>query len=303
MPSENIEALLQADTELHKLSNEISQQLLKDLHGKTVLIKYGGNAMLNEALQQSVINDICFLREHGVKPVIVHGGGPFIQNLLGKAGIKSEFAGGHRKTTEEAMKYVEMALKGEVNSLLVRLLNANGVKAVGISGKDGKTVTAKKRFHQIQLKDEKKDIDLGQVGDVKEIDPSLVNILLENGYVPVVAPVSVGEDGKDYNINADMFAGHLAGAIKAEAYIALTDVDGLLTDKDDPGTLVREITASDTEELIGSAIQGGMIPKMESCIIAVEEGVTSSRIINGTKSHSIIKELLTNERSGTLIRK
>lgn len=303
MPSENIESLLNADAELHEISNNIPDQLLNSFRDQIVLIKYGGNAMLNEALQEAVINDVCYLRELGIKPVMVHGGGPFIQDVLGKAGIKSAFVGGHRKTTEEAMKYVEMALKGEVNSLLVRLLNSSGVKAVGISGKDGRTVTAKKRFHSLQLKDEVKEVDLGQVGDVDEIDPALVQLLLDGGYVPVVAPVSMGRDGKDYNINADMFAGHLAGALKAKAYVAMTDVDGLLTDKDKPETLVREITVEGTRDLIGTAIQGGMIPKMESCTIAVEKGVESSRIINGTKHHSIIKELLTEERSGTLIKK
>jgi acetylglutamate kinase len=196
-----------------------------------------------------------------------------------------------------------MALSGNVNSEIVSMINAAGYQAVGISGKDGGMVTARKRIHKVTVDGQQKEVDLGHVGDVKQINTALVKTLIKSGFIPVISPIASGEDNRDYNINADMFAGHMAGALNAACYIALTNVDGLLTDKDDPTSLVKDITMEKAEAEIGKAIVGGMIPKVESCIIALKGGVKSARIINGTKKRSILKELLTQDRSGTLIRK
>lgn len=276
-----------------------SSSIAEALNNQIVLIKFGGNAMIDEKVKRGVADDVNLLIEIGAIPVIVHGGGRAIKELMNQIGIESEFIGGHRKTDAEAMRYVEMALSGSVNSDLVKLLNATGRKAVGLSGKDGGMVVADKRMHQLTVDGKSKDIDLGFVGDVKEINTDLIHTLIDAGYIPVISPVAMGTDHSNYNINADMFAGHLAGALQARHYLALTDVDGLLTDIDDPSSLVREISLSKAESEIGNLIQGGMIPKIESCAIALKEGVLSAHIINGTTEHSILKELLTEERTGT----
>ncbi len=257
--------------------------------------------MVDEEVKRGVAEDVNLLKEIGCIPVIVHGGGRAIKELMNHIGIESEFVGGHRKTDADAMRYVEMALSGSVNSDLVKLINETGQKAVGLSGKDGGMVVAIKRMHQLTIDSESKDIDLGFVGDVKEIHTDLIHTLIEAGYIPVISPVAMGADHNNYNINADMFAGHLAGALQARHYLALTDVDGLLTDIDDPSTLVHEISLTKAESEIGDLVQGGMIPKIESCAIALKEGIGSAHIINGTAEHSILKELLTEERTGTLI--
>lgn len=280
---------------------ELNEQLASQLKGKTVLVKYGGNAMLDENLKQQVTADIARLYGLGIIPVIVHGGGPFIKKLLGEVGIESEFVGGHRKTGPEAMGYIEMALSGNVNSDLVKRINAAGCRAVGLSGKDGNTVIARKRRHRVTIDGKLQDVDLGHVGDVDKIDTGLVGTLLENGYIPVISPVSSDGGLNDYNVNADMFAGHMAGALKAAHFVVLTDVNGLQGDPDDPSTLVRSISVEKAESEIGKSVQGGMIPKVESCVIALKEGVGSAHIINGTERHSILKELLTEERSGTIV--
>ncbi len=259
--------------------------------------------MVDEDVKKGVVEDITSLKKLGAIPVIVHGGGRAIKALMEKVGLESEFIGGHRKTDAEAMRYVEMALSGSVNSDLVKLINGTEYKAVGLSGKDGGMVIAQKRMHQLTVDGQSQEVDLGFVGDVKAINTDLIYTLFEADYIPVISPVSLGEDLNDYNINADMFAGHLAGALEAAHYLALTDVDGLLTDIDDPSSLVREMPLEKAESEIGNLIQGGMIPKIESCIIALEEGVQSAHIINGMAEHSILKELLTKERAGTLIHK
>ncbi len=286
-----------------ELNEDYDDTLIEELQDEVVLIKYGGNAMKDDEVKRSVISDIITLRENGIIPVVVHGGGPAIKKLLDEVEVQSEFVEGHRKTDSKTMGYVEMALSGSVNSEIVRMINAAGHQAVGISGKDGGLVTARKRIHKVTVDGQEKEVDLGHVGDVKQINTALVKTLIKSGFIPVISPVASGEDNRDYNINADMFAGHMAGALNAACYIALTNVDGLLTDKDDPESLVKDITMEQAEAEIGKAIVGGMIPKVESCIIALKGGVKSTRIINGTKKRSILKELLTRERSGTLIRK
>lgn len=257
--------------------------------------------MVDDDIKQGVVEDIVALKKLGVVPVIVHGGGRAIKELLDQVGVQSKFVGGHRKTDAEAMRYVEMALSGSVNSELVKLINGTEFKAVGLSGKDGGMVQARKRMHKLTVDGQTQEVDLGFVGDVEAINTDIIHTLLDAGYVPVISPVAMGDDLNDYNINADMFAGHLAGALQASHYLALTDVDGLLTDIDDPSSLVREISLEKAETEIGNLIQGGMIPKIESSIIALKEGVVSAHIINGTTKHSILQELLTEKRSGTLV--
>ena len=266
-----------------------------------VVIKYGGSAMTSDELTENVIADVCYLSEIGVFPVLVHGGGPFIKKMLEKAGITSEFVDGHRITTPEAMKYVEIALKGEVNGHLVNRINQYG-KAVGISGKDGRMVLAEKRLYSKMINGKPRETDLGLVGNVKSVDTSLIVQLIENDYIPVIASIGYGEDRNDYNINADMFAGHIAGALNAAVYITMTDVDGLMKEKDDPDSLISRICIGELDDMKDS-IQSGMIPKIESCKIALEQGVDSARIINGTKKHAVIRELFTKERDGTCLYK
>ncbi len=266
-----------------------------------VLIKYGGNAMRNETLQQAVIDSIKELHDRGHRVVVVHGGGPFIKRTLQLARIESEFIDGHRKTSPEALKYIEMALKGEVNGNLVRLFNRAGLKAVGLSGKDGALVTAEKRYHQRQKNGRSTLCDLGQVGDVAAVDTSLVDILLKNDYLPVITCLASDAEGNDFNINADMFAGHLAGALEADRYLVLTDVDGLLRDVNDPGSLIASLTLPELDGLFGTVIAGGMIPKLESCRIALEGGAKTAFIINGTRPDYLLQAATGNQAIGTKI--
>lgn len=248
-----------------------------------IVVKYGGNAMTEDGLKQKVINNICLLQNYGYKVVIVHGGGPFIKQALRDANIQSEFIEGHRVTTPEALEHVEKALKGQVNGALVKLVNQLGFKAVGLSGKDGKIATAVKRMHRSVVDGHVEEHDLGQVGDVVSIDTHLLHLLLEHDYIPVIACLAADVDSNEFNVNADMFAGHVAGAVKAEKFIVLTDVDGLLRDKDDPATLITKISLSEIKDLENqNIIQGGMIPKMESCEIALKNGAESAVILNGT---------------------
>jgi len=268
-----------------------------------VLIKYGGNAMRDEAMQEEVARRIKDLKDAGFQPVLVHGGGPFIKQMLELAGIKSEFIDGHRKTTEEALPFIEMALKGQVNGQMVRLLNKTNVKAVGLSGKDGRFITAEKREHVTQENGQDIHHDLGRVGDVVKVDPGIIHSLLDGGYVPVVTCIASSEDGDDYNINGDMLAGHLAGALKAYQYLVLTDVDGLYKDINDPKSLIEKLTLDDVPELYGGIIKGGMIPKLDSCRIALAEGAKTAAIINGMKPERIVKAAKGEDVPGTFITK
>ena len=257
--------------------------------------------MQSEQLKQSVVQSIGTLLQHAYRLVLVHGGGPFIGKILEQVNINSEFIGGHRKTSPEALKYIEMALKGEVNGSLVNLLNKAGHQAVGLSGKDGRMVIARKRFHVSHENGRELRHDLGQVGDVARIDTSLPILLLENGFIPVITCIASDEAGNDYNINADMFAGSLAGALKADHYLVLTDVDGLLKDINDPSSIIRKLPLEALDPLFGSVIKGGMIPKLESCRIALMNGARSARIINGTKPESLLNAVQSKESTGTEI--
>jgi acetylglutamate kinase len=278
----------------------IDAESLEKLRGQTVVVKYGGNAMEDPALKRSLMQEIAFLRKAGAFPVIVHGGGPFIQKLLDEAGVRSDFHGGHRRTTEEAMKYVEMALKGEVNGGLVEDLSSHHVNAVGLSGKDARMVSAVQRYVEAK-EDGGEKVDLGHVGDVDLVDPSLLRLLMKEGYLPVLAPIALGPGGKSYNVNADLFAGHIAGALEASVFLVLTDVDGLLKEKEDPDSLIPELSLDETEGLYGTTIQGGMIPKVDACTVALRQGAGAARIVNGTRQNVILKALLGQEASGTRI--
>lgn len=270
---------------------------------KSALIKVGGNALTDEAVKNQIVFQITQAIKSGIRPIVVHGGGIVIKELLDIAGINFEFVGGHRKTDAISMKYVEMALSGSVNKELVNLLNRSGVKAVGVSGVDAGMVTARRRVHTEAVNGADKDFDLGFVGDVQSVNTGLITTLLNADYVPVISPVSMGEDGKPYNVNADMFAGHLAGELKTDQFIAMTNVDGLLENIDDPESMIKTITSKDIRALFGSVVQGGMIPKVEACLIALEKGVKSAHIINGTKKDSLLHILTMNQDEGTTITK
>lgn len=268
---------------------------------KTILIKYGGHAMLNEELKRNVLKNIAEVFSQGYKVVLVHGGGPSINYMLDKLGVESEFVQGQRVTSQQAMKIIEMSLKGEVNSSLVGMLNSLGVKAIGLSGKDGGLVKARKRIQRFVNDSRIIEIDLQQVGDVDRVDTHLLNLLLSNQYMPVLASIASGDDRLDYNINADIFAGHIAKAIKADLYINMTDVDGLYSDISDKGSMIKELTCFQLQEKL-ITFKDGMLPKLESCIVALEGGVREARIINGTVSDILIDIIIKQKEYGTLIK-
>jgi len=288
-------------TDIHTLNSLPGDSYLDQFAGKIVVIKYGGNAMTDKKAQAGVLEQVAELKKAGVYPVVIHGGGPFIKALFDTSGIKSEFVDGHRITLKDSMEVVEQALSGKVNGMLVNQLNRLGANAVGLSGKDGKMVQALKRTHQIKNENGTEEIDLGFVGDVELINTELPKLLIDNGYLPVISPVSSGADGEDYNINADMFAGHMAGALSAAAFVAITNVDGLMEDPSKPETRIESITADEAKSLFGTVIKGGMIPKVEACLIALEKGVPAAHIISGSTENSILRQLLTNQHVGTLI--
>ncbi len=280
---------------------EVDADRAEALRGEVVLVKYGGNAMIDDDRKQSVIADICALKSLGVQPIVVHGGGPVISELLREVGVETPFVGGHRKTGRDAMGYVEMALSGKVNSEIVKFISCHGYRAVGISGKDGGLVTAEKRIHRVREGDRVHRSDLGQVGDVTSVDSHLLEVLLAADYIPVVAPIGVGSDLEDYNINGDLFAGHVAAALDAAAFVILTDVDGVFLNLEDPTTLIHDFTPHAAREEIGRIIRGGMIPKIESCLAAIEGGVSAARIVNGMTERALLVALLTDRRTGTTI--
>lgn len=268
---------------------------------KVFVFKYGGNAMTNPQLQEEVLGKLKAAHNKGNQVVIVHGGGPFIEQTLQQYGVKSVFVDGHRKTDVEALKLVEMTLKGQVNAQLVSILNWLGANAVGLSGKDGNWVKAEKRRHQSMVGGQLQEIDLERVGNVQSVDPSFIELLLEKNYIPVICCIASDDNGNELNINADMFAGHIAGAIKADEFVLMTDIDGLLKDISDPTSLFSQIQLSEMEELKNSGdILGGMIPKVDSCGIALSKGAKRTRIINGTKPEQITR-LLENDAVGTRI--
>jgi acetylglutamate kinase len=276
---------------------------IRRFYDKTIVIKYGGSTMEEESLKRNFALDVVLLKYIGIHPVIVHGGGPQIGEMLTKIGKKSQFIEGMRVTDGETMDVVEMVLVGKVNKELVTLINQQGGKAVGLSGKDGRLITAKKlRLTKNRGKDEDPEIiDIGMVGEVKEINPGVIEALEKENFIPVIAPVGVGEEGETYNINADLVAGKVAAALKAEKLILLTDVEGVMDEKHQ---LIPTLDAKQAKQLITQkVISSGMIPKVNCCLDALEEGVTKTHIIDGRVEHAILLEIFTDVGVGTQITK
>jgi acetylglutamate kinase len=269
---------------------------LQRFNGATVVVKYGGNAMVDEALQAAFAQDIVFMRLAGLKPVVVHGGGPQITSMLEKLGVSSEFKGGLRVTTPEVMNVVRMVLTGQVQPQLVSLINTHRPRAVGVSGEDANIFTAEKRLANVdgQL------VDVGFVGDVVEVRPEHILSLLESGMIPVISTVATGKDGKTYNINADTAAGALAQALNAEKLIVLTDVEGLYRNWPESDEVIRQINVAELAELIPS-LSSGMIPKMDACLQAVKGGVSRAHIIDGRLAHGLLLEVFTDSGVGTMV--
>lgn len=264
---------------------------IKHAWGRTVVIKYGGAAMTDPALRDAVAADIVLMKLVGVNPVVVHGGGPEITGFMDRLGMPVEFFDGHRVTTPEAMDIVKMVLVGKVNSELVSAINAHGPRALGLSGEDGNLVMA-------TAKNER----LGRVGDVVSIDTTLLDNVIEDGFIPVVATVAAGDDGGSFNVNADLVAGKLAAALGADKCLFLTDVDGLYRDFSDKGSLISALTPYEAEQMIANdELEGGMVPKVAACVHALRGGVRRAHILNGTVPHAILLEVYTDEGVGTMI--
>lgn len=273
---------------------------IQRFHGKTIVVKYGGNAMTDPALKEGFARDVVLLKVVGMNPVIVHGGGPQIDDLLKRVGKKGEFIQGMRVTDAETMDVVEMVLGGQVNKDIVNLINRCGGKAVGLTGKDGGLIRARKmKVRGAPGSDEL--VDIGQVGEVESIDPAIVNLLHTQDFIPVIAPVGVGANGESYNINADLVAGKVAEILKAEKLIVLTNTAGVL---DKNGNLLTGLTARKVDELFADGtIHGGMLPKIGSALEAVKNGVNTCHIIDGRVEHALLLEILTDEGVGTLIKR
>lgn len=265
---------------------------IREFYGKTIVIKYGGNAMTDDNLKEKVILDIVLMKYIGMNPVVIHGGGPEINQMMARVGKKPQFVQGLRVTDPETMEIVEMVL-GRINKGLVALINQHGAKAVGLSGKDGGLIYAEKC---------KSEVDIGCVGDVASIDPHIIDVLDKGDFIPVISSIGAGRDSQTYNINADLVAGEIAAALKAEKLIMLTDVRGILRDPKDPKTLISTLSIKDIEPLVQSGvISSGMLPKVEACIIALKGGVAKTHIIDGTISHSILLEIFTDSGIGTQV--
>lgn len=265
---------------------------IQKFHGKIVVIKYGGNAMINEELKHAVINDIILMQLVGMRPIIVHGGGPDINALLEKLEIKSTFINGLRYTDQATMNVVEMVLNGKINKDIVSHINCSGGKAVGLSGKDGNMFRCKKV----------ESPDLGFVGSIEEINTHLLYSLMDQGYLPVISPVGGGEHGESYNTNADYAAGRIAEALRAEKFILLTDVAGLFADPETKQELISVLPVNEFPALVEKGIiSGGMLPKVKCCVNAIQNGVKTAHIVDGRQPHSILLEILTDQGVGTQI--
>ncbi len=274
---------------------------IRRFYGKTIVLKYGGGAMEEERLKESFALDVVLLKYIGLNPVVVHGGGPQIGEMLSRIGKKSQFIEGMRVTDPETMEIVEMVLVGKVNKQLVALINQQGGKAVGLSGKDGKLILAEKMKLTRSLGEGRDPelVDIGMVGEVKSINPEVIEALEKENFIPVIAPIGVGEEGETYNINADLVAGKVASALKSEKFILLTDVEGV---KDENKQLLPTLDATQARNLMATkVISSGMIPKVNCCLGALEEGVTKAHIIDGRVEHAILLEIFTDIGIGTQI--
>ncbi len=269
---------------------------LERFHGATLVVKFGGNAMVDDALKQAFAQDIVFLRYAGIKPVVVHGGGPQITAHLDRLGLESRFTAGLRVTTPEAMDAVRMVLVGQVQREIVGLLNAHGPFAVGLSGEDANTITAERRLAVV----DGEQVDIGMVGDVAAVDPGALAGLLADDRIPVVSSVARGEDGSVYNLNADTVAAALAVALRAEKFAVLTDVDGLYADWPASEEVITRLDADTLEKLLPT-LASGMVPKMEACLRAVRGGVAAAHVLDGRVPHSLLTEVFTDEGVGTMV--
>ena len=289
----------------HKIADVLIEALpyIRRFRGKTMVIKYGGNAMVDDPLKHGFARDVVLMKLVGVNPVIVHGGGPQIGSLLGRLGKDSVFVQGMRVTDSETMDVVEMVLGGLVNKEIVNLINRHGGAAVGLTGKDGDLIRARQLVLRRDAPElaEPEIIDLGHVGEVQSIDVGVVNMLVQGDFIPVIAPIGVGDDGRSYNINADLVAGKLAEVLQAEKLLLLTNTPGLL---DPQGELIAELDVGRVEELVRQGvITGGMLPKVRCAVEAVQGGVRSAHIIDGRVEHAVMLDLFTDEGVGTLIRR
>lgn len=268
---------------------------IQKFHGKVLVIKYGGHAMVNQELKEALIKDIILMKLVGMHPVLVHGGGPDINSMLQKLGLESRFVGGQRVTDDQTMDVVEMVLGGKLNKELVALINKHGGRAVGLTGQDAGLLQAVPRKGP-------QGEDLGRVGEVVRVQPDLVLNLISQGYIPVIAPIAVDSEGRSYNVNADYVAGQLAGALQADKFILLTDVPGILRNLNDRSSLLPEVTLAQIEELKAEGvISGGMLPKVECCTAAIRAGVERAHIIDGRISHGILLEIFTDGGIGTMV--
>ena len=272
---------------------------IRKFHGKTIVIKYGGNAMTDPALQADFAEDVVLLKLVGMNPVVVHGGGPQIENALNRLGKKGEFIQGMRVTDAETMEVVEWVLGGEVQQDIVGLINQAGGKAVGLTGRDGGMIQAQK-LRMVDSSDPTKEHDVGQVGDIVSVDPSVVKALQDDAFIPVISPIGFGENNESYNINADVVAAKLATVLKAEKLMMLTNISGVL---DKSGQLLTDLTARRIDELFADGtISGGMLPKIAGALDAAKSGVNSVHIIDGRVPHALLLEILTDQAYGTMIR-
>ena len=279
----------------------LSQALpyIKKFNGKIVVIKLGGNVMADQNLKSSFANDVTWLKSVGINPVVIHGGGPQIENLLTQLGKEAKFVDGLRVTDSETMDIVEMVLAGKVNKELVELINQSGGRAVGLTGQDGSLLRAKKKLLDVKEKVDKK-FDIGHVGDIEKVDPKILLSLVKDDFIPVVAPIATGINGETYNINADMVAGKLAEVLQAEKLVLITNTPGVL---DLHGELITGLTAKEIDKLIiNNSISGGMLPKINSALEAAKSGVESVHIIDGRVSNCLLLEVLTDEGVGTMIK-
>lgn len=267
---------------------------LREFWGKTIVVKYGGAAMLDETLKRAVMTDIVLMRYVGINPILVHGGGPEVSDAMRRMGKEPEFVGGLRVTDEETMEIVEMVLAGKTNKSIVAHLNSEGAQAVGLSGKDASLLVAERETSRG---------DIGFVGRITAVNPGIIHTLTASGYIPVISSVAIGADGEAYNVNADTAAGALAASLEATKLILMTDVEGLYRDFDDKESLIPEMTADETQQMIASgAADKGMIPKLEACLMARQGGVERAHIIDGRRPHALLIEIFTDTGIGTMIR-
>lgn len=276
---------------------------IREFYGKTIVVKYGGHAMVDDALKRAVMHDVVLMKYVGIKPVVVHGGGPQISDLMARVGKESEFVNGLRVTDADTVSLAEMVLVGTINKDIVSLLNRSGGRAVGLSGKDGDLLRAEKHLARVSDRDKGDvEVDIGFVGRITRINPQIIQVLESQGFIPVIAPIAVGDDGETYNINADTAAGEIAAALRAEKLLMLSDVRGVFRDRNDEGSLISTIRLGEEPALRSAGIfSSGMIPKIEACVTALRGGVRKAHVIDGRIPHSILLEVFTDGGIGTQI--